>query len=99
VTFKNADAHKNIAAVILAAGASVRFGQPKQLLDWGGVPLIAHVADVALAAGFARVVVVLGYQLKRSVLRWVRVLSRRDELAVGERVEHVGADRTGCPLA
>jgi len=62
VTFKNADAHKNIAAVILAAGASVRFGQPKQLLDWGGVPLIAHVADVALAAGFARVVVVLGYQ-------------------------------------
>lgn len=52
----------NIAAIILAAGASTRFGQPKQLLDWGGRPLIAHVADVALSAGLARVTVVLGYQ-------------------------------------
>ncbi|HEY66864.1 MAG TPA: HAD-IIA family hydrolase [Thermoflexia bacterium] len=53
---------KQIAAVILAAGASTRFGQPKQLLDWGGVPLLAHIADVALAAGFAPVIVVLGCQ-------------------------------------
>ncbi len=51
---------KPVAAVILAAGASTRFGQPKQLLDWDGIPLVAHVADVALAAGLAPVVVVLG---------------------------------------
>jgi 4-nitrophenyl phosphatase len=51
-----------VAAVILAAGASTRFGQPKQLLDWRGVPLLAHVADVALAAGLAPVIVVLGCQ-------------------------------------
>lgn len=55
---------KQIAAVILAAGASTRFGQPKQLLDWGGVPLLAHIADVALTAGLAPVVVVLGCQAK-----------------------------------
>ena len=53
---------KPIAAVILAAGASTRFGQPKQLLDWGGVPLLAHVADVALSAKLAPVIVVLGCQ-------------------------------------
>ena len=53
---------KQVAAVILAAGASTRFGQPKQLLDWGSVPLLAHVADVALTAGLAPVVVVLGCQ-------------------------------------
>lgn len=51
---------KRVAAVILAAGASTRFGQPKQLLDWGGVPLLTHVADVPLAAGLAPVIVVLG---------------------------------------
>ncbi len=53
---------KRITAVILAAGASTRFGQPKQLLDWNGVPLLAHVADVALGAELAPVIVVLGCQ-------------------------------------
>ncbi len=50
----------NIAAVILAAGASTRFGRPKQLLDWGETPLLAHVTGVTLSAGFAPVIVVLG---------------------------------------
>jgi 4-nitrophenyl phosphatase len=53
---------KQIAAVILAAGASTRFGEPKQLLDWGGVPLLAHIADVALSASLDPVIVVLGCQ-------------------------------------
>jgi len=53
---------KQIAAVILAAGASTRFGQPKQLFDWNGKPLLTHVADVALVARFAPVIVVLGCQ-------------------------------------
>ncbi len=53
---------KKIAAVILAAGASTRFGQCKQLLDWGGVPLLAHVTDLALSAGLGPVIVVLGCQ-------------------------------------
>ncbi len=51
---------KSIAAVILAAGASTRFGQCKQLLDWNGRPLVAHVADVALEAGLEPVIVVVG---------------------------------------
>lgn len=55
---------RRIAAVILAAGASTRFGQSKQLLDWEGVPLLAHVADVALAAGLDPVIVVLGCQAR-----------------------------------
>lgn len=38
------------AAIILAAGLSSRMGRPKQLLDWGGRPLLRHVALQALAA-------------------------------------------------
>ena len=53
---------KQIGAVVLAAGASTRFGQPKQLLDWDGVPLLVHVAGVAVAAGLKPVIIVLGYQ-------------------------------------
>ncbi|MGD8245263.1 MAG: HAD-IIA family hydrolase [Anaerolineae bacterium] len=49
-----------VAAVILAAGASTRFGRSKQLLDWHGKPLLAHVADVALDAGLDPVIAVLG---------------------------------------
>ena len=46
--------------VILAAGASSRLGQPKQLLDWHGQPLIRHLAGVALNADLGPVTVVLG---------------------------------------
>lgn len=53
-----AEAH--IAAVVLAAGGSTRFGRPKQLLDWEGRPLVAHTADVAWMAGLDPVVVVTG---------------------------------------
>ena len=70
---------KQIGAVILAAGASTRFGQPKQLLDWGGTPLLAHVADVALSAGLAPVIVVLGCQAEaaRATLGTAEVCRRQ----------------------
>ncbi len=34
--------HNNIAVLILAAGASSRMGQPKQLLPWGETTLLNH---------------------------------------------------------
>lgn len=50
-----------IAGVILAAGMSTRLGRPKQLLEIGGKPLIAHVADAALGSVLDEVIVVLGH--------------------------------------
>jgi molybdenum cofactor cytidylyltransferase len=50
----------NITFLILAAGASSRMGQPKQLLDWGGIPLVRVVVLEALAAQPGEVVVVTG---------------------------------------
>ena len=48
------------AGIILAAGASTRFGQPKQLLDWRGEPFVRVVAQTALNAGLSPVIVVIG---------------------------------------
>lgn len=55
-----------VAAVVLAAGGSTRFGQSKQLLDWRGKPFLAHVTDVALDAGLEPVVAVLGCQARET---------------------------------
>ena len=46
--------------VLLAAGASSRMGQPKQLLPIHGKPLLRHVAEIALSAPVSPVVIVLG---------------------------------------
>jgi molybdenum cofactor cytidylyltransferase len=45
---------------MLAAGNSSRMGSPKQLLDYGGKPLLRHAVDVALASMCRHVIVVLG---------------------------------------
>jgi molybdenum cofactor cytidylyltransferase len=51
---------KSVYGLILAAGASSRMGRPKQLLDWGGRPLVRVAAETALAARLAPIVVVVG---------------------------------------
>src|SRR5438046_5667842 len=51
---------QNIGAVILAAGGSSRFGQPKQLLPFRGKTLIRTIIDAARQAGCSPVVVVIG---------------------------------------
>lgn len=56
-----------VAAVILAAGGSTRFGEPKQLLSWHGRPLITHCADTAWIAGLSPVVVVTGAEANRII--------------------------------
>lgn len=52
--------HEPVAGIILAAGASSRFGETKQLLDWHGEPFVHAVAKKALEAGLSPVIVVTG---------------------------------------
>lgn len=58
------DADK-LAVVVLAAGASRRLGQPKQLLVWEGKTLLRRAAEAALTVPHAAVAVVLGAHAER----------------------------------
>jgi CTP:molybdopterin cytidylyltransferase MocA len=49
-----------VAAILLAAGASRRLGQPKQMLMQGGETLLRRAIRLAREAGAAPVLVVLG---------------------------------------
>lgn len=49
-----------VVAVVLAAGASTRFGSPKLLAPLDGRPLLQHALDAVAAAGLDDVVAVLG---------------------------------------
>ncbi len=49
-----------IAAVILAAGASTRMGTPKQLLQWQGRSLLRSITETAIAADCDPIIVVVG---------------------------------------
>lgn len=48
-----------VAGVILAAGASTRYGSPKQLATVGDRTMLERVADVARASGLAPIVAVV----------------------------------------
>ncbi len=54
------DDHERVFGMVLAAGESRRLGQPKQLLDLAGRPLVTHIVEHALAAPLDGVVVVIG---------------------------------------
>ena len=49
-----------MAAVVLAAGRSIRMGRPKMILPWGNSTVIGRVVWVLHQAGIPRVVVVTG---------------------------------------
>jgi molybdenum cofactor cytidylyltransferase len=53
------------AAIVLAAGASTRLGQPKQLLQVNGESLLHRTIRLAEEAGCAPIFVVLGFEAER----------------------------------
>lgn len=71
-----------VGAVVLAAGQASRFGGLKQVMPWRGKPLVAHVAEQALACEeIATVVVTAGAEGER-VRQAVGALEGHGRLAV-----------------
>lgn len=54
-----------ISIVIIAAGASSRMGEPKQLLQWGNTTLLGHALEQANASRADSVYVVLGANFEK----------------------------------
>jgi molybdenum cofactor cytidylyltransferase len=54
------ETHGRVAGIVLAAGGSTRLGQPKQLVEFRGRPLVWHAVRVGLGAGLSPLVVVSG---------------------------------------
>ena len=51
-----------VTGIVLAAGTSSRLGQPKQLLELDGRPLLQHAIDAMEDSGLFDIVVVLGHR-------------------------------------
>jgi molybdenum cofactor cytidylyltransferase len=65
-----------ITAIVLAAGASTRLDQPKQLLAYRGRSLLRYVAETAQASAAEEICVVLGFEAER-MMRDLRGLDIR----------------------
>ena len=81
----------NIAIIVLAAGASTRFGAPKQLLLYKGVSLLHRTVDTALLSRAKSVYVVLGYEAKKVKLE----IAVNDEYVQPTIDAIIGAARSG----
>jgi molybdenum cofactor cytidylyltransferase len=51
-----------ISGIVLAGGTSSRLGQPKQLMELGGRPVLQYAVEAAAAGGLDELVVVLGHR-------------------------------------
>jgi molybdenum cofactor cytidylyltransferase len=70
-----------VAGVILAAGGSKRFGQPKQLLDWRGQTFVQTIAKTAMEADLSPIIVVTGAnaELVEAALKDMPISIKRNE--------------------
>src|SRR5438270_12825649 len=86
---------KHLALVLLAAGASVRLGGPKQLLTYQGQSLINHSIENAVACGAQPVVVVLGAGAQESR---TEIKERTAQVIVNEDWREGMASSTRCGI-
>lgn len=84
-----------ISSILLAAGKSSRMGSLKQLLDWGGEPLIRYQVHQLREAGVDEIIVVLGYH-SDEIRREMRGLDVRTMLNPRYQFGRAGSLRVGA---
>jgi len=78
----------NISAVILAAGKSVRMGQPKMLMPWGNTTVLSKVIETLQAAEVEDIIVVTNSKIASQITSYKLRVALNDE---GEMLESVQA--------
>jgi molybdenum cofactor cytidylyltransferase len=76
----------NVSAMILAAGKSVRMGQPKMLLPWGNTTVLGKVIQTLQSAGVRDIVVVTNSQIAPQITSYRLRVTLNDG---GEMLESV----------
>lgn len=96
-----------IAAIVLAAGASKRLGEPKQLVQLNGEAMVGRAARICREAGCDPVIVVLGFRaekiLEQCSFEGAKVVLNEEwaegmSAAVRKGVHALEADVDGCIL-
>lgn len=85
-----------LAAVVLAAGSSSRFGRPKQLLEVGGESLVSRACRIALESECGPVLAVLGAHAGQVVERG---LPPGVDVVINERWEEGMGGSIACGVA
>jgi len=78
---------EKVAGIILAAGASTRIGEPKQLLKVEGETLLDRMLDHALNSALDYVVLVLGFQAQQ-IKEGLKTDLRHPGLKIVENKQH-----------
>ncbi len=78
---------RHIAAVVLAAGASTRLGQPKQLVRFHGEQLVDRAIRIAHEAGATSIFVVLGADHER-ILEAITPVSYDTRILINKGWQH-----------
>ncbi len=78
---------ESVAGVILAAGGSTRFGQPKQELLWRGRTLLENVIDTAIQAELDKVYLV---QSNNAYSHYITKLNNRYFKSIINKSSHLG---------
>jgi molybdenum cofactor cytidylyltransferase len=76
----------NISAVILAAGKSVRMGQPKMLMPWGNTTVLGKVIQTLQSAGVDDIIAVTNSKIAPQVAGYGVRIALNDE---GEMLESI----------
>lgn len=68
----------SLSVLIPAAGASTRLGQPKQLVNYRGKPLLEHIIDIACSTNPLEIIVITGAKsdtvrekVRNPAVRWL----------------------------
>ena len=73
-----------IGVIILAAGSSSRLGNPKQLVEFRGIPLLQHSIEVAESLKFDTKILVLGAKAEEIIKK---IDSKSFEVVINENWE------------